>query len=152
MRSLQRPLDDQCHKLVSKYPLLFTSGCAKHLIALYEQSWLGWTMKNCLNWLKWKSATSFLRIRFPRWWHSSYPLFSKALKVILNTKTSSWDLMNTRWRIHSQNQNVIHCCFQPKPVVVLLLQTCIDRGVVRVNDEVEIVGPKKKKLKSSCYW
>ncbi len=82
----------------------------------------------------------------------------KPLKVILNTKTSSWTwrtlLTNT-----SQNQNVTltnHCCFQSETysqslVVVQLLQTyrpwccsCQWRSWNRWS--------KEEYPKSSCYW
>ena len=87
-------------------------------------------MKNCLNWLKWKSVTFFQNtISQVMTFQLSKVQLLKLLKVILNTKTSSW----TWWTLLTntfQNQNVTltnHCCFQSKTysqslVVVLLLQ------------------------------
>jgi len=49
------------------------------------------TMKNCLNWLKWKSVTFFQNtISQVMTFQLSKVQLLKLLKVILNTKTSSW--------------------------------------------------------------
>ena len=61
----------------------------EHILLSTKLTWL--TMKNCLNWLKWKSVTFFQNtISQVMIFQLSKVQLLKLLKVILNTKTSSW--------------------------------------------------------------
>ncbi|SUH40599.1 elongation factor Tu [Salmonella enterica subsp. enterica] len=105
--------------------------------------------KSCWNWLKWKfvnfclSTTSGRRHADRAWFCSE----SAGSDAEWKRKSSNWLLPGSYIPNQSVRLTSRSCCrsktYSPSPVVVPVVTGRVERGIIKVGEEVEIVGIKE---------